>query len=152
VTPVNLTTMSAGTPIPVGDEPDAIAVSPDGETALVANLGSNSVTYVDLSTLTATGSVNVGIAPTGVATQNEQFAWVSGGQSIVSVSFASHTTGQPIAVGHLVEAIAIAPDGVAWVADLDPHITSIDLKTRKVISSVSVGGRPSAIVVPPDYS
>jgi YVTN family beta-propeller protein len=152
VTPVNLATMSAGAPIPVGAEPDAIAMSPDGETAVVANLGSNSVTFVDLSTLRVLDTVEVGIAPTGVATQNTDFAWVAGGESIVPVSFASHATGAPIDVGHLLEAIAIAPNGIAWVADNDPQITAVDLATRRVMSSVSVGGRPSAIVIPPGYS
>jgi DNA-binding beta-propeller fold protein YncE len=41
--------MRPGFPIEVGSEPDAIAFTPNGQTALVANLGSDNVTPVDLT-------------------------------------------------------------------------------------------------------
>ncbi len=156
VTPLNLETMKPGAPIRVGVEPDAIAISPDGESALVADLGSDEVTFVNLSTLHASPSVDVGIPPTGIATSNApspsgQVAWVSGGASLVPVSFAPRPVNGPaIPVGHLAEAVAIARGGTtAWVADGDPYITAVDLVTGRVLESVRVGGRPSAIAIPP---
>ncbi len=166
VTPVDLETMKAGSPIRVGNEPDAIAVSPEGDSALVADLGSDSVTFVNLMTLTASPSVNVGVAPTGIAAATTgtaagtgagagagtgTVAWVSGGTSLVSVSFAaSPAVGHEIPIGHLAEAVAIAHDGTtAWVADNDPYVTAVDLVNGRVLRSVRVGGRPSAIVIPP---
>jgi YVTN family beta-propeller protein len=166
VTPVNLETMKAGSSIRVGMEPDAIAVSPDGDSALVADLGSDAVTLVNLVTLTASPSVSVGVAPTGIATDTTgaaggagsgggsgagPVAWVSGGTSLVSVSFAARpVVGQEIPIGHLAEAVAIAHGGTtAWVADNDPYVTAVDLVSGRVLRSVRVGGRPSAIVIPP---
>jgi YVTN family beta-propeller protein len=156
VTPLNLETMKAGRPIRVGDEPDAIAISPDGDSALVTDLGSDAVTLVNLATLRASTSVNVGIPPTGIATDPEgggsgPVAWVSGGSSLVSVSFGARpVVGRTIPVGHLSEAVAIARGGAtAWVADGDPYVTAVDLVAGRDLDSVRVGGRPSAIVIPP---
>ncbi len=156
VTPLNLETMRAGRPISVGAEPDAIAVSPDGDYALVADLGSDAVTFIDLVTLRASTSVDVGIPPTGIATDptasaSTGTAWVSGGRSLVAVSFTARpVVGRAIPVGHLAEAVAIASDGTtAWVADSDPYVTAVDLTTGRVLESVRVGGRPSAIAIPP---
>ena len=158
VTPVDLQTMTAGSPIRVGQEPDAIALNPDGDSALVADLGSDAVTFVDLTTHLAGPTVNVGVAPTGVASVpaasgqvlSGQEAWVSGGKSLVSVSFAGKpVVGRTIRVGHLAEALAIAHGGAtAWVADGDPYVTEVDLVSGRVLKSVRVGGRPSAIVIP----
>jgi DNA-binding beta-propeller fold protein YncE len=155
VTPVDLDTMTAGRPIRVGEEPDAIALSPDGGSALVADLGSNEVTYLNLITLRAGPEIAVGVPPTGIATQTgpggtRPLAWVSGGSSLVSVSFdGAHPVGAALPVGHLAEDVAIAPGAAtAWVADGDPYITEVNLTTRQVVESVRVGGRPTQIVIP----
>src|SRR5262249_59956901 len=50
VTPIGLTTRRAGKPIKVGANPQAIAITPDGKTAFVANYGSNSVTPIQTPT------------------------------------------------------------------------------------------------------
>jgi hyaluronoglucosaminidase len=156
VTPINLETMRAGPSISVGDEPDAIAMSPNGGTAFVTDLGSNSVRAVNMTTLTAGPVVPVGVPPTGIATDPDPgssgpVAWISGGSSLVAVSFTDlDVIGEPLAVGHLAEAVAITANGsTAWVADGDPYVTEIDLITGRAIKSVPVGGRPSAIVIPP---
>jgi hyaluronoglucosaminidase len=155
VTPVNLGTMTAGRPIRVGAEPDSIALSPDGDSALVADLGSNSVTYVNLVTLRAGPTIDVGIPPTGIAEEASAqsagaVAWVTGGTSLVEISFDQRRViGRAVPVGHLAEAIAIARgSSTAWVADGDPHVTEVNLMTRRAIESVRVGGRPTAIVIP----
>ena len=172
VTPLNLLTMTAGRPIRVGLEPDAIAVSPNGDGALVADLGSDAVTFVNLVTLRASKSVDIGIPPTGIATDpvsavsagevsagavsagagvSGPIAWVSGGTSLVPVSFSVRpVVGHEIPVGHLAEAVAIEHGGTtAWVADGDPYLTAVDLLTGRDLESVRVGGRPSAIAIPP---
>jgi hyaluronoglucosaminidase len=155
VTPIDLATMRAGRPIPVGDEPDAIALSPNGMGAFVADLGSNEITYVNLVTLRAGPRIDVGVAPTGIATEESTgvagpLAWVTGGTSLVRVSFdQKRVVGRALSVGHLAEAVAIGPgSSTAWVADEDPYVTEVNLVTGRDIASVSVGGRPSAIVVP----
>jgi YVTN family beta-propeller protein len=159
VTPIDLRTMTPGSPITVGDEPDAIALDPGRDEALVANLGSGTGTFLDLLTLAAGPKVQLGVAPTGVATEahdasNGPVAWVSGGDSLVGVSFDKMALlGRSYPVGHLAEAVAISESGTtAWVADNDPYVTEIDLSDGRALQNVDVGGRPSAIVVPPPYS
>ena len=50
VTPVSMTTRKAGDAIGVGADPDAIAITPDGRTALVVNYGSDTVTPIRVGT------------------------------------------------------------------------------------------------------
>jgi hypothetical protein len=132
-----------------------MALSPDGDGAFVADLGSNAITYVNLATLRAGPRIAVGVAPTGIATEDSTggvgpLAWVTGGTSLVSVSFdQKRVVGRALAVGQLVEAVAIGPgSSTAWVADEDPYVTEVNLVTGSDMASVPVGGRPSAIVVP----
>lgn len=163
VVPIDLQTLTAGAPIAVGSEPVSIALSPDGDIAAVANLGSNSVTFVNMVSLRALRTVPVGVAPTaiasepsspsggGVASAVGELAWVTGGTSLVPVSFESEAVASPVIdVGRLVEDVAISPGGdSAWVADHGPDITEVDLASGRPVKSVTVGGRPSEIVIPP---
>ena len=63
VTPIDLTTQTAGTPIPVGSNPAGIAVTPDGKTAYVTNSDSHDVTPIDTATNTAGTPISVPSAP-----------------------------------------------------------------------------------------
>jgi YVTN family beta-propeller protein len=159
VTPIDLQTMTPGSPIKVGVEPDAITLDPDRDEALVANLGSGTATFIDLLTITAGPDVALAVDPTGAATQahyasNGAVAWVSGGDSLVGVSFDRMALlGRSYSVGHIVQAVTVSNSGTtAWVADNDPYVTEIDLSDGRTLENVHVGGRPSAIVVPPPYS
>ena len=53
--------------IHVGWSPIGVAITPDGATALVTNGNSDSVSVVDLPTLTETATIPVGKSPYGVA-------------------------------------------------------------------------------------
>ena len=62
------TNATVGSPIPVGHEPSAIAISPDGQRAYVANSGSDSVSVIDVATRTVVGSPITGLAhPVAIA-------------------------------------------------------------------------------------
>ena len=70
VTPVDLGTWRAGTPIAVGTEPVAIAVSvaaSGAATAFVADYGSNTVTPIDVATLQPGAPIAVGSGPETIA-------------------------------------------------------------------------------------
>jgi DNA-binding beta-propeller fold protein YncE len=77
--------------IPVGKNPVAVRVAPNGSRAVVANLTSNSVTVLDVSNPAAPGfltNVPVGVQPTAVAInpRNQDLAYVSNlGSSYFSV-------------------------------------------------------------------
>jgi virginiamycin B lyase len=105
VTPINTATDTAGTPITVGSEPSSVAITPDGRTAYVVNLASNSITPIDIAnsagspitlnaTLTGTPGFQIAITPDGtiayVVTRNN---------TLVPIDTANNTTQTPIPVG-----------------------------------------------------
>jgi YVTN family beta-propeller protein len=66
VTPIRTATNTAGKPIKVGAGPLAIAITPDGKTAYVANFGSASVTPIRIATNTVGNDIKVGSAPVAI--------------------------------------------------------------------------------------
>ena len=67
VTPISTRTNTAEPAIPVGQNPVAIAMTPDGRTAYVANASSNTVTPISTRTNTAGPAIPVGDGPDGIA-------------------------------------------------------------------------------------
>jgi YVTN family beta-propeller protein len=64
VTPIDVATNTAGTPIPAGDSPVGIAITPDGTTAYVVG---DSVAPINLATNTAGTPIPVGSSPQRIA-------------------------------------------------------------------------------------
>ena len=78
VTPINTATNKAGTPIKAGSGPFAIAITPDGKTAYVANADSGTVTPIRTATNKALKAIKVGVGPTDIAiTPDGKTAYVS---------------------------------------------------------------------------
>src|SRR5271168_821953 len=65
VIPLNTATGDTGTPIPVGDLPSDVAITPNGATAYVVNEGGDNVTPIDIATSTAGTPITVGTNPWG---------------------------------------------------------------------------------------
>ncbi len=129
VYPVNLTTGAVGAGIGVGlvaDDPTAIAITPDGTTAFVANSGDN---------------VPVSHAPGAIDT-------------VTPINLLTGTAGKPITVGNNPDAIAITPDGtMAYVANSGGStVTPINVSTEEPGTPITVGSGPSAIAITPDGS
>ena len=120
VTPVDLTTGKALAPIPVGNAPAAVAITPDGTTALVANVNSGSVSPIDVATDKAGSPISLQGGPVSIAISDSEptTAWVADSVSTASrtgnvtpIDLTSDTAGAPIAVGKNPQSIAISPDG-----------------------------------------
>ena len=113
VTPITISSNTAGTPITVGTNPYGIAVTPNGATAYVANSGSGTVTPITISSNTAGTPITVGTNPYGIAiTPNGATAYVanSGSGTVTPITISSNTAGTPITVGTNPYGIAILPD------------------------------------------
>ena len=67
MTPIQTATNKAGKAIKVGNRPGAIAITPDGKTAYVANHDSGTVTPIRTATNTALKAIKVGSDPTAIA-------------------------------------------------------------------------------------
>ena len=68
VTPIATATNTAGPPIPVGADPNAIAITPDGKTAYVPTpIGAGTVTPIATATNTAGPPITTGAEPNAIA-------------------------------------------------------------------------------------
>ena len=65
--PIRTATNTPGTPITVGQQPEPIAITPDGKTAYVGNTGSDTVTPIRTATDTAGTPITVGYYPYAIA-------------------------------------------------------------------------------------
>jgi YVTN family beta-propeller protein len=154
VTPIGLTTRRAGKPIKVGANPQAIAITPDGRTAYVANYGSNTVTPINTSTRQAGTPIPVGKQPRAIAiTPNGRTAYVLdwGSAAVTPISTATNRAAPPIPVGSYPFAIAIAPDGrTAYVASYGSNtVTPISVATGRPGRAVPAGQAPNSLAVTP---
>jgi DNA-binding beta-propeller fold protein YncE len=114
VTPIDLTTDTAGNPInvstkpmPMGffGEPLAIAIAPDGTTAYVANGASATVTPIDLTTSTSGQPISLSGKPGADAiaiSANGAAAYVANQPSstVTPIDLATNAPGKPIKIGH----------------------------------------------------
>jgi YVTN family beta-propeller protein len=113
VTPVDLGTWRAGTPVAVGTEPVAIAVSvaaSGAATAFVADYGSNSVTPIDVAALQPGASIAVGPGPqTIAATPSEVLVGNFGNRTLTAINPATLRAGGSIP-------LPLNPTGIALSA------------------------------------
>jgi len=158
---------SVGSPIKVGTYPDAVAVTPDGTLALVANYTSNSVTPISLPAGRVLPAVDAGSGPAGIAVSpNGSTAYVTdaNANTVTPIDLATMKPGKPIAVGPGPQGIAITPDGSkAYVADagaiisgqsgtIGHQVTPIDLSKGRALAPIAVGNAPVGVAVTPDGS
>ena len=155
VTPIGLTARQAGKPIKVGANPQAIAITPDGSTAFVANYGSNSVTPIRTVSRRAGAPIPVGQQPWAIAiTPNGKTAYVAnyGSDTVTPINTSTRQAGAPIPVGQQPRAIAITPNGkIAYVLDWGgAAVTPIGTATNRAGPAIPVGSYPFAIAIAPD--
>ncbi|WP_051797319.1 beta-propeller fold lactonase family protein [Streptomyces sp. NRRL S-337] len=161
--------VNPGTPVPVGSQPNAVAVTPDGD-VYVANRASDDVTVIDGSTLTVVATLPVGVSPAAltvsadgrrvyVANQNDTAPALDGqrghgGCGTVSVidTATRSVSGDPIPAGR--QPIGLAPaaqgDRLYVAAFLSAAMLVIDTATRTVIDRTPVGLYPTAVALTPD--
>ena len=155
VTPVNMATRKAGAAIPVGDDPAAIAITPNGRTAYVVNSGSGTVTPITTATRTAGKAIRVGDDPAAIAiTPNGRTAYVtnSGSDTVTPISTSTDKPGPAIPAGAYPKALAITPDGATvYVLDWEGGaVTPIATATGRAGPEIRTGAFPSAIAITPD--
>jgi len=122
MTPVMTGTNTAGKPIRIGAIPTAIAITPDGKTAYIADEHPATVTPVATVTGTPGKAINIGGFPWAIAiTPDGRTAYVATSAYIVGrcagcavgavipVATATGTPGKPINIGRIPKGIAIAP-------------------------------------------
>ena len=161
VTPVDTGTNVSGGAITVGSNPYAIAITPDGRTAYVADFAASNTTspstVTPISLVTGAPGVPIvaGVNPAGIAiTPDGKTASVTnyGSGTVTPITLATGTAGTPIPVGTHPWGIAITPDATtAYVANFGSGtVTPITLATGTPGSAIPVGTNPVAVGITPD--
>jgi YVTN family beta-propeller protein len=149
------TNQVVGSPIPTGDGPDSIAITPDGKT-LYATSGSGAITVVNtqtnqtVTTITGpSGLETIAISPDG----KTAYVSVPGDDEVIVIDLQTNQIVGPVKVGDAPIGIAYSPDGklVYVVNDGDENVSVIDTATRQVVGSpIPAGNEPVNAVVTPD--
>lgn len=126
-----------------------LAVSPDGRTAWTTDLGSRTVTRIDLVTRRAPLSVTVGEEPEGISLAPDGTTlWVSarGSDQAFALDPQTMEVRRTVATGRFPLRIAVRPQGdVAVTSDLeDGSLSVIDTATARVIRTIAVSSPAEA--------
>lgn len=126
-----------------------LAISPDARTAWTTDLGSRTVTRIDLVTRRAPLSVTVGEEPEGIALSPDGTTlWVSarGSNQAFALDPQTMAVRKTVATGRFPLRIAVRPQGdVAVTSDLqDGSLSVIDTATAKVIRAIAVSSPDEA--------
>ncbi len=150
-------------PAKVGYRPYAIALSPDGQTVAVSNMGDKSVSLLNASDLKETARIAVGSQPNELAyARDGRLFAANAGSNSVSV-IAGGTVRETIKtslspkdlVGSTPDALAVSPDGKRlYVANADNNdVAVIDISSAKesrILGFIPTGWYPSALALAPD--
>jgi DNA-binding beta-propeller fold protein YncE len=159
--PVSESALSAGAAVTIGttsDEANAIQITPDGLSAVVAEYGSNQVQVLTWSgsawaiakTLAVTGPTAVAIDPvaTGAGTfvayvVSDPGSTVDGSLVPVSVNGASSSLGTSIAIGEQANptAVVVTPNGaMVFVANFNSNTVSAVSTATSTVTNVALPG------------
>ncbi|MDI2129094.1 YncE family protein [Yinghuangia seranimata] len=159
---------AAGAAASPGTSAPATVAVPGGETLLVADFGSDTVTFVDPAR-GATGSVGVGTAPYGIALGADGRAWVTTAEGVAVVDTGTRTTVAripyatktgPVRTGEYRGGgmgIALSPDGARAYVGVnvpggDGVLEVVDTASLRVVGTAEVGRRPFDVEVARDGS
>ena len=147
VTPLNLTTRTQGTPIPVGKAPIAGAITPDGQKAYVTCVGSAAVTPIIVATNTAQGSINVDDTPADVVVSLDgKTAYVSIQNpvtGILPIDTATNTLRPGITIGTGLYALCLSPDGATlFASNVGSPVLTVINPSRRLTKTIFEMKRP----------
>jgi YVTN family beta-propeller protein len=150
--PVDVATHKPGVPIKVGVAPSAYALTPSGQTVVIANQADSTLSVIDLAKRAVTATIPVGVAPTGVAIDAAgTTAWVASGldRKLVPVSLISDHAGAAVSLGNAPGDLALpAASGVAWVLfpSSNGSVNFLNGATGPLQGSIHVGNGPDLLV------
>jgi YVTN family beta-propeller protein len=153
---IDCATGTAGTPVPVGGQPERLALSPDGRRAYVVSMHDRSVSVLDVAAHTVVANVSLGELPFNV------LAAPDGERVYVGVLRANHLAVIDTRSHEVVDRIDVpSPNGLAFSPDrrsiyvtcvFDDAVRVIDLDTGEVVRSAAAGEEPGHLALTEDGS
>lgn len=127
--------------VPLGDEPEAFDVSPDGRTIYVSNEDEGEASFVDAQTGKVTKTIKVGQEPEGVkvSADGRTLYVTSEVASMVHViDVAQGKVVKNVKVGKRPRRMAITPDGKElWVTnEMDASVSIVSTATHELLSTL----------------
>lgn len=161
VIPVDVEGLTTFSAIPVGDQPVAIVIHPNGKVAYVANFNSGTVSVIDIVSTspdfnTVVQTLRVGTNPSDLAVDPDgsRLVVANAGSSDISIidSDATSTTfGEVLATvpsGSGARSVAVSPDGTIYVGtDTGFMVVSA---SNEVLATVPAGSGGRSVAVSPD--
>jgi len=140
--------------IPTGDNsnPIGLAFSPDGGTAYVTNLGTNSVGVIDVASARLVETISTGDASpfvVRVSPDGEQLFVATNGNLVLVVNTATRQIIKSIEVGFAPNGFAVHPDGrIMYVSAFESGtVSEVDMFTGTVLRTFFVGGVPQDMAI-----
>ena len=152
ITPINLTTNTAGKPFRLVAESGVFAFSADGKTAFVQTPGRNrAVNLVPINTVTSTPGTQIHLGRfDGIAfSPDGATAYLGSKNKITPVSTASGRRGTPIALPGDPFEMAVTPDGKTIVVAIEHGHTTATITAKVFLISTRTGKVSQPIPIPP---
>lgn len=136
----------------VGDIPESVAVSPDGQTVAVANARSGDISLVDRETFVERTRADARGAPVRVLFMPDGqtlAAALNDTGAVALLKTASSEVQSIIPVGERPDGLALSPDGRQLFVSLTGanEVAVVDLRERRVTGRIAVGDGPSGLLV-----
>lgn len=145
--------------ISTGDSPHGFRISADSKYVYVANMGEDTVSVLDLVGMKELKKIKVGKNPvtTAVTSDGKTFMATLNGENALAIVDVETGDVQKVPVGNGPAQVYLQPDGqFAFVANQgteekpEQTVSKIDMKTREVVATITVGKGAHGIVVDPD--
>jgi YVTN family beta-propeller protein len=138
--------------IPTGTDPIGAAFSPDGGTAYVTNLVSNTVSVINVATGQQVATISTGDASpfvVRVSPDGERLFVATNGNVVLVVSTATREIVKSVEVGFAPNGFAVHPDGrMMYVsAFAGGTVSEVDMVTETVLRTFAVGGTPQDMAI-----
>ncbi|HEY7812128.1 MAG TPA: YncE family protein, partial [Nakamurella sp.] len=150
--PVDVATHKPGAPIKVGVAPSAYALTPNGQTVVIANRSDSTLSVIDLTRRAVIATVPVGATPTGVAIDAAgTTAWVASAldHKLVPVSLLSDHAGVAVSLGNAPGDLTLpAAAGVTWILfpSSNGSVNFLNGPTGPLRGSIHVGNGPDLLI------
>jgi DNA-binding beta-propeller fold protein YncE len=150
--PVDVASHKSGTPITLGVEPAAWAVTPNGETIVIGNASSSTASVVSLVSRKVVATIALGVTPTGMDVDaTGTTAWVASApdHKLIPVDLLTNKAGAPVALTNAPGDLALpTAAGVVWVLypSSNGSVNFLDGTTGPLGRSIAVGNGPELMI------